>query len=137
MDRVESRDEIARPLIEDVRESKPAGYAEREIEIRPAVSPAQSEGTDLGSHHDAGVVLSELHYMVAQAIPLLDGEHGPIMPPDGSQPAKSAPVSRVLNYAVGLGEAPETAIQKALALEEMDYALSTQGIVPVHLWVCV
>ena len=77
MNRVESRDEIARPGIEDARKGKLVGDAEREIEIGPAVSSAEGQGTDLGPRHNSGVVPSQLQHVIAHAIPLLDCEHVP------------------------------------------------------------
>jgi hypothetical protein len=91
MNRVESRDEIARPVIEYIRESRPVGDAEREIEIGPAISPAEGEGTDLGPRPDAGVVSCELKHVIAHAIPLLDGKHGPIMPDEVTWDYLSSP----------------------------------------------
>jgi hypothetical protein len=80
MNRVESRYEIARPVVEHVRKSRAIGDTEREIEIGPAVPTPEGERPDLGSGHYAGIVPSKLQHVIAQAIPLFHGEHGSIMP---------------------------------------------------------
>jgi hypothetical protein len=79
MNRVESRHEVAGSVVEDFRHFDDVGDAEGQIEIRPAIPSAESEGADLGLRDNACVAAREFQHVFAHPIAFLDGKHRPII----------------------------------------------------------
>ena len=72
MHRAELAGEPARPLVEQIRERNAVCNAERQVEVRPAISPGEGERADLGTGNDPSIGRSELEHPVADAVALFD-----------------------------------------------------------------
>jgi hypothetical protein len=75
VDRVESRDEILRPVVHDDGQRDAVCDGKREVEIGPAVAFVERQGSDDGAGDDAIVGLGQREDVIADTVAILDREH--------------------------------------------------------------
>ena len=73
--RIELVDEHARPVIEHVSDRHAVRNAEREVQVGEAVAARHRQRPHGGTGDDALILLREPQYVLAESVPLLDGEH--------------------------------------------------------------
>ncbi len=77
MHRVPLADERARPVVEHLSEGHVISDAEGEVQVGELVAAVDGQRAHGGSGNDALIHLRELQHLLAESIPLLNGEHEP------------------------------------------------------------
>ena len=72
---VEFFDERARPVVEHVGHRHAVGNAEGQVQVGEAVAAVHGERPHGGSGNHAFILVREPKQVLAESIPLLDGEH--------------------------------------------------------------
>ena len=76
MERVTVVHKLASPVTQDVADECPLNDAEREIQVRVAVSRVDRERAHRGACYDALILRGEREHVFAQCVALLNREHG-------------------------------------------------------------
>ena len=75
MHRVPLADERARPVVEHLRGRHVISDAEGEVQVGEPVAAVHGQRAHGGAGDDALILLRKLQYVLAERIPLLNGEH--------------------------------------------------------------
>jgi hypothetical protein len=77
VDRVALVAEPTRPVVEHLSDRHLVGDPEREVQVREPVAAIDGERAYGGSGEDALILLRTSQHVIAESIPLLNGEHEP------------------------------------------------------------
>src|SRR5262245_13053119 len=78
MNRIEGRDELTRPVVEDVHDRHALSDGEGEVEIGPAIAGGIGQRADDGAGNDARIGLSQVEHPVTDALAVVHAEHRPL-----------------------------------------------------------